>query len=303
MVRRPVAWIVAIVLFVEGLGVAALQWFMGVVVDRQDMSLAGLDPDVMSTSSKAGGIVFGLYFVFCGVVALLVALRNRPPAGLGRVALISVAVVHGLLGAVAWGLLGVPQFVFMIVMLALIVLLLMTYDGEGAAGRPTPAQGPGGPAEGTAADGGPAAPGEAPAAPGEGTAGAGGPAAQSASGKVPPQRTQEADAGETGTPVATAQDTPATDAPAKVGFTKDTPADGAPAVEHASAKAGLTKDTKDTSAEDTTLVTATGAQDGPAAHSDPAVEPAPAKDAPAKGAPSKDIGPVVVSAPPGSTTP
>lgn len=270
MVRRPVAWIVAIVLFVEGLGVAALQWFMGVVVDRQDMSLAGLDPDVMSTSSKAGGIVFGLYFVFCGVVALLVALRNRPPAGLGRVALISVAVVHGLLGAVAWGLLGVPQFIFMIVMLALIVLLLMTYDGQPAAGQPAPAQGPGGPTDGAAADGGPAAPPEAPAAPGEATAGAGGPATQSASGKVPPQRTQEADAGETGTgatvaPVASAQDTPATDAPAKV---------------------GLTKDTKETQAEDTTVGTATEAQ-----------------GAPAKGTPSKDIGPVVVSAPPGSTTP
>ncbi|MEV7883143.1 hypothetical protein ACWD3I_12110 [Streptomyces sp. NPDC002817] len=128
MVRRPVAWIVAVVLFVEALGIAAVQWFMGVVVDRQDMSLAGLDPDVMSLSSKIGGIVFGLYFALCGVVALLVALRNRPPAGLGRVLLISAAVVHALLGAFAWGLLGWPEFVFMVAVLGLIVLLLMTYD-------------------------------------------------------------------------------------------------------------------------------------------------------------------------------
>ena len=147
MVRRPVAWIVAIVLFAEALGIAALNWFMGVVVDRQDMSLAGLDPDVMSTSSKAGGVVFGLYFAFCGLVALLVALRNRPPAGFGRVLLISVAVVHGLLGAVAWGLLGVPQFLFMVVMLTLIVLLLMTYDAQArpAAGQPGPKEGSQGP--------------------------------------------------------------------------------------------------------------------------------------------------------------
>ncbi|MFD9323958.1 hypothetical protein ACFWDQ_41110 [Streptomyces sp. NPDC060053] len=130
MVRRPVAWIVAVVLFAEALGVAALNWFMGVVVDRQDMSLAGMDPDVMATSSKVGGILFGLYFGLCAVVALLVALRDRAPAGVGRVLLISVAVVHGLLGAFAWGLLGWTQFLFMVVVLALIVLLLMTYDAQ-----------------------------------------------------------------------------------------------------------------------------------------------------------------------------
>ncbi|MFF3329194.1 hypothetical protein ACFYWX_06460 [Streptomyces sp. NPDC002888] len=130
MVRRPVAWVVAVVLFGEAFGVAAVNWFLGVVVDRQDMSLAGLDPDVMSTSSKIGGIVFGLYFAFCGLVALLVALRDRAPAGFGRILLISAAVVHGLLGAFAWGLLGWVQFLFMVVVLALIVLLLMTYDRQ-----------------------------------------------------------------------------------------------------------------------------------------------------------------------------
>ncbi|MFJ3666018.1 hypothetical protein ACIPSE_06160 [Streptomyces sp. NPDC090106] len=130
MVRRPVAWIVAVLLFVEALGIAAVQWFLGVVVDRQDMSLAGLDPGMMSVSSKIGGIVFGLYFGFCGLVALLVALRDRAPAGLGRVLLISAAVVHALLGAFAWGLLGPAEFGYMVVVFALIVLLLMTYDGR-----------------------------------------------------------------------------------------------------------------------------------------------------------------------------
>lgn len=155
-VRRPVAWIVAVVLFVEAVGVAALNWFLGVVVDRQDMSLAGLDPDVMSMSSKIGGIVFGLYFALCALVALLVALRDRPPAGLGRVLLISAAVVHGLLGAFGWGLVGPGAFVCMIVVLGLVVLLLMTYDihEEPAAGRSLggpPADGP--PADGPPADG------------------------------------------------------------------------------------------------------------------------------------------------------
>ncbi|MER7835401.1 hypothetical protein ABTY98_05670 [Streptomyces sp. NPDC096040] len=128
MVRRPVAWVVAVVLLAEAFGIAALNWFMGVVVDRQEMSLAGLDPHNMSMSAKIGAVVFGLYFALCALVALLVAIRDRAPAGLGRILLISVAVVHGLLGAVAWGLIGWTAFLFMVVVLALVVLLLMTYD-------------------------------------------------------------------------------------------------------------------------------------------------------------------------------
>ncbi|MGW0828160.1 hypothetical protein [Streptomyces sp. NPDC002845] len=128
MVRKPVAWVTAIVLFVEGLGIAWLQWFLGTVVDRQDMSLAGLDPDAMSVSSKAGGFVFGFYFAVCGLAALLVALRDRPPHGVWRILLISAAVVHGMLGAFTVGLVGWGAFGFMMVVLGLILLTLMTYD-------------------------------------------------------------------------------------------------------------------------------------------------------------------------------
>ena len=157
--RRPVAWTVAVVLFAEAAGVAALNWFLAVVVDRQDMSLAGLDPDMMSVSSKIGGIVFGLYFALCGLVALLVAVRDRAPAGLGRILLISAAVVHGVLGAFTWGLVGWHAFLFMILALALIVLLLMTYDAreEPAAGQR--------PEEGKGGDGSPVSPPPAPTTP------------------------------------------------------------------------------------------------------------------------------------------
>nr|WP_286252900.1 hypothetical protein [Streptomyces graminofaciens] len=134
MIRRPVAIVTAIVLFAEGLGIAGLQWFLGHVVDRQQMSLGGLDPDVMSMSTKIGGLVFGLYFWFCALVALLVGIRNRPAAGLGRIALISIAVVHGLLGAVTVGLVGWSAFAFMMVALALILLTLMTYDRQNGTG-------------------------------------------------------------------------------------------------------------------------------------------------------------------------
>jgi len=147
VVRRPVAWVVAIVLVAEAFVIGALNWFLGMVVERQKMSLAGLDPDVMSTSSKIGGLVFGLYFALCALVALLVAIRDRAPAGFGRVLLISVAVVHGLLGAFTLSLMGWPAFVFMVVMLGLVVLLLVSYDRDGG-----PEQGVSGGAPGAGGD-------------------------------------------------------------------------------------------------------------------------------------------------------
>jgi MFS family permease len=123
-------WVAAIVLFVEAIGIALLNWFLGVVVDRQDMSMAGLDSDMMARSSKIGGLVFGLYFLACAVSALLVALRQRPPGLLGRLLLISAAVVHVLLGAFTVGLVGWGAFTFMMVVLALIVFTLLAYDGR-----------------------------------------------------------------------------------------------------------------------------------------------------------------------------
>jgi hypothetical protein len=126
---------VTVVLFAEGLFIAALNWFLAVVVDRQDMSLAGLDPGAMATSSKAGAVIFGLYFVLCGLVALLVAVRDRAPSGLGRALLISAAVVHGLLGAFSWGLVGWSAFLLMVAVMALVVLLLMTYDAGSGMSR------------------------------------------------------------------------------------------------------------------------------------------------------------------------
>ncbi|MFD6299443.1 hypothetical protein ACFWFU_31960 [Streptomyces sp. NPDC060235] len=142
MVRRPVAWVTALVLFAEAIGVALLNWFLGVVVDRQDMSLAGLDSDTMAVSSKIGGLVFGLYFVACAVSALLVGVRDRAPGLLGRVLLISAAVVHALLGAFTVGLVGWGAFVFMMVVLGLIVFTLLAYDRREAG--PVDAVPPGG---------------------------------------------------------------------------------------------------------------------------------------------------------------
>ncbi|WP_238431890.1 hypothetical protein [Streptomyces cavernae] len=130
MVRRPVAWLTAAVLLVEAVGFVLVNWFLGVVVDRQDMSLAGLDPNAMAIGSWVAGALFGVYLGFCAFVAARVAVRDRPAAGLGRIVLISAAVVHGLLGAFTVGLVGWGAFLFMMVVLGLIVLTLMTYDAD-----------------------------------------------------------------------------------------------------------------------------------------------------------------------------
>ncbi|WP_374215138.1 hypothetical protein [Streptomyces longispororuber] len=150
MARRPVAWVAAIVLFAEAFGIVLLNWFLGLVVDRQDMSLAGLDPRAMSAGAWIAGGLFGLYLLVCGIVLVRAAVTDRAPGGFGRILLISAAVVHGLLGAFAIGLVGWLAFVFMMVVLALIVLTLVAYDrhenAEGGGEKNGPATPPAPPA-------------------------------------------------------------------------------------------------------------------------------------------------------------
>ncbi|MFD9910820.1 hypothetical protein [Streptomyces sp. NPDC059063] len=126
--RRPVAWVGAVVLWAEALGIALLNWFLGLVVDKQDMSLAGLDPHAMSVTTWIAGGIFGLYLALCGFWLARTAVRDRAPGGFGRILLISAAVVHALLGAFAVGLVGWLAFLFMMLVLGLIVVTLMAYD-------------------------------------------------------------------------------------------------------------------------------------------------------------------------------
>lgn len=153
VVRRPVAWVVAVVLLAEAVGVALVNWILGELVDRQNMSLADLDPGAMSASAKGAGVVIGLYLALCAVVALRAALRDRGPGRPGRALLISAAVVHGFVAALALALVSVQAFVVMVVVLGLVVLLLMTYDRDGGVGGNGDASG-GGADDGGADDGG-----------------------------------------------------------------------------------------------------------------------------------------------------
>ncbi|MER7725273.1 hypothetical protein [Streptomyces sp. NPDC096323] len=137
MVRRPVAFIAALVLFAEAVGIVIVNVVLGTVVKNQDMSLAGTDPDVMSKGTWALGAVSGLFLVLCGVLLLLAGIRDRAPGRVARIVLIGCAVVHGVLGALTVGLVGWPAFAFMMVVLGLIVLTLVAYgpgDEEPATG-------------------------------------------------------------------------------------------------------------------------------------------------------------------------
>ncbi|MGW3572567.1 hypothetical protein ACWDSL_53535, partial [Streptomyces sp. NPDC000941] len=148
-------------LIVEAAGIALLNWILGIVVDRQQMSLAGLDTDAMSIGTWVAGGLFGLYLLLCAVVLLRAGVRDRAPGRAARILLITCAVVHALVGAFVVGLVGWTAFALMMVMLGLIVLSLLSYDesagtaepdaaapgptgARGAAGRAAPPPGPAG---------------------------------------------------------------------------------------------------------------------------------------------------------------
>ncbi|MFD0343663.1 hypothetical protein ACFVH0_34165 [Streptomyces sp. NPDC127117] len=145
VVRRPVAFVAAIVLFVEAVGIVLINGILATVVRNQDMSLAGMDPTVMSNGTWAMGGVFGLYLLLCGLLLLLAGIRDRAPGRFARIVLIICAVVHAVLGALTVGLVGWAAFASMMVVLGLIVLTLVAYGtrsdepaDDAGAGAPAP---------------------------------------------------------------------------------------------------------------------------------------------------------------------
>ncbi|MGW2178965.1 hypothetical protein ACWCXX_12905 [Streptomyces sp. NPDC001732] len=140
MVRRPVAFVAAIVLFAEAVGIAFINVVLATVVENQDMSLAGIEPSAISTGTWVMGGVSGAYLLLCGLILLLTGIRDRAPGRIGRIVLIVCAVVHGVLGALTVGLAGWIAFAVMMVVLGLIVLTLVAY-GTGDEKRDGPVAG------------------------------------------------------------------------------------------------------------------------------------------------------------------
>ncbi|MFE2945173.1 hypothetical protein ACFXKG_40040 [Streptomyces sp. NPDC059255] len=153
--RRPMAWLAAIVLVAEAVGVVFVNGVLAMVVDNQQMSLAGVDSAAMFAGTWATGGVFGLYLVVCAGILARTAVRDRAPGRFGRIVLISCAVVHGVLGALTVGLVGWTAFAVMMAVMGLVVLALVAYESEPRPGKRTP----GPPALGDPAPGG-QAPGE-----------------------------------------------------------------------------------------------------------------------------------------------
>ncbi|MFF8414983.1 hypothetical protein [Streptomyces omiyaensis] len=137
MARRPIALVTAAVLLLEAPAIVGLNAVMARFVEAQSMSLDGLDPDHMVTGTWALGIGSGAALLLCALVALLTGLRDRAPGRFGRGLLIGCAVVHGVLGAVAVGLIGWTAFAVLMGVVGLIVLTLVAYAKEpGAPAEP-----------------------------------------------------------------------------------------------------------------------------------------------------------------------
>ncbi|MFI9214149.1 hypothetical protein ACIGW7_39220 [Streptomyces sp. NPDC053253] len=130
MARRPIALVTAAVLFLEAPGIVAINAVMAGFVEAQSMSLDGMDPDAMVAGTWGLGIGSGVALVLCALVALVAGIRDRRPGRVGRGLLVGCAVVHGILGAVAVGLLGWPSFAFLMTVVGLVVLTLVAYGKE-----------------------------------------------------------------------------------------------------------------------------------------------------------------------------
>ncbi|KJY22687.1 MULTISPECIES: hypothetical protein [Streptomyces] len=142
MLRRLVAGLAAIVLVAEAAVLVLVHIVLGRTTANQSMSIAGSDPDVMSKATYAMGAGMGAFLVLCAVLAAVTALRDRAPGRFARVALISAAVTHAVLGILAVGLVGWAAFTTLMLILCLLVLILTLYPaaarqgGEGDGGGP-----------------------------------------------------------------------------------------------------------------------------------------------------------------------
>ncbi len=142
MLRRLIAIVAALVLFAEACGVVLVNWVLGLVARSQHMSMAGIDPHAISVGAWIAGALFGLFLVLCGILLLIIGIRDRAPGRFARIALIACAVVHAVLGAFTVGLVGWQAFAFLMVVLALLVFVLVTYARERSASEAEPEDGP-----------------------------------------------------------------------------------------------------------------------------------------------------------------
>lgn len=128
--RRAIAVTTAVVLVLEALAIALVNWLLGLVVRRQQMSLAGTHSDALAIGSWVAGGIFALALIGCAVLVARIALHDEMAGRFGRIVLIVCAVVHGVIGAAVVGLIGWAAFAVMMVILGLLVATLLLYAPE-----------------------------------------------------------------------------------------------------------------------------------------------------------------------------
>ncbi|MET9957611.1 hypothetical protein ABZ128_00700 [Streptomyces sp. NPDC006326] len=130
MLRRLVAAAAALVIAAEAVLLVFVHIVLGRTTQNQSMSVAGMDPDVMSATTYAMGAGIGAFLLLCSALLAHAALRDRAPGRFARIVLITAAVTHGLLGALAVGLVGWGAFAAMMLILCLLVLTLTLYAAQ-----------------------------------------------------------------------------------------------------------------------------------------------------------------------------
>ncbi|UQX02682.1 hypothetical protein [Streptomyces sp. RerS4] len=130
MLRRLVAGLGAAVLVVEAAVLVVVHVVLGRTTHNQSMSIAGMDPDLMSAATYGLGAGTGLFLLLCAVLLALAGLRDRPPGRFARALLIAAAVLHVLLGALSVGLVGWGAFTATMLIFCLLVLSLTLYGRD-----------------------------------------------------------------------------------------------------------------------------------------------------------------------------
>jgi hypothetical protein len=118
-----------------------VHWILGLAVDRQEMSVAGLPTTAMSVSTWSAGGLLAAFLLLCGGLLLRTALTDRTPRRLARWVLIGAAGLHAVLASLTVGLVGWAAFAALMVGFGMIVLTLTMYPpdapvGAGASGGP-----------------------------------------------------------------------------------------------------------------------------------------------------------------------
>ncbi|MEU3773722.1 hypothetical protein AB0F11_11065 [Streptomyces sp. NPDC032472] len=137
VLRRAVAGLASAVVAAEALLLALVHFVLGRTTRNQSMSVAGADPDVMSMATYAMGAAIAAFLLLCAVLLAVTAVRDRPPGGFARVVIVTAAVTHGVLGALAAALVGWGAFAATMLILCLLVLTLALHAAEGNWLKPT----------------------------------------------------------------------------------------------------------------------------------------------------------------------